>query len=100
MNRKSEKEKPNLLFCLCMDVLGCITYILPFASEWTDIFFAPLSAYIFYRVFDGKNGKIGALINLIEELMPSIDFIPTFTIAYFIRKFHNKKIQEASTFFE
>lgn len=29
MNRKSEKEKPSLLFCLIMDVLGCITYILP-----------------------------------------------------------------------
>jgi hypothetical protein len=90
MDRKSEKEKPSLLFCLIMDALGCITYILPFASEWTDIFFAPLSAYIFYRVFGGKNGKIGALINFIEELMPSIDFIPTFTIAYFFRKRYNK----------
>ncbi|NDP20892.1 MAG: hypothetical protein GZ091_07405 [Paludibacter sp.] len=80
------KSKPTLQFCLIMDIIGSASYFIPGVGEWTDIAWAPISAYIFYRSFGGKTGAIGSIINFTEELLPFIDFIPTFTIAFLIKK--------------
>ena len=74
-----------------MDALGYLSYIVPALGEWTDLAWAPLSAFIFYKLFGGKIGNFGSIINFIEELLPFTDFIPTFSISYFIRKFELKK---------
>lgn len=58
------------------------TYAFPVFGEWIDVIWAPISALIFYISFGGKTGKVGAMINLVEELLPGVDFIPTFTLAY------------------
>jgi hypothetical protein len=65
-----------------MDLLGSATYLLPGLGEWFDILWAPISAFIFYRSFGGKTGKIGSIINFAEEILPFTDFIPTFTLGY------------------
>lgn len=65
-----------------MDVLGYATYLIPGVGEFGDIVWAPLSAYVFYRIFGGKVGMIGGVVNFIEEAVPGLDFIPTFTIAW------------------
>lgn len=84
-NQFSENEfkRPSLAICLLMDAVGCLTYIFPVVAEWGDVAWAPISSYIFFKVFSGKVAKIGSLINLVEELLPFTDFIPTFTLAYF-----------------
>lgn len=66
-----------------MDLLGYATYIIPVIGEWGDIVWAPISAYLFYRAFGGGLGIIGGVVNFIEELLPGLDFIPSFTIAWF-----------------
>ena len=76
------RKRPSILFCLLMDTLGSISMFFPVFGEWFDILWAPLSAYIFYRTFGGKTGKIGAFVNLLEESLPYFDFIPTFTLGY------------------
>jgi len=76
------KSKPSLLFCLIMDLLGSASYLLPGVGEWFDVLWAPISAFIFYRAFGGKTGKIGSIINFLEEAIPFTDIIPTFTLAY------------------
>ncbi len=43
-------------------------------------------------MFGKKFGVMGGVFSFIEELIPGIDFIPTFTIAWFIRK---KEISES-----
>jgi hypothetical protein len=65
-----------------MDVLGYLTYALPVIGEMGDIVWAPLSAFIFYWAFGGKIGLMGGVVNFIEEAVPGLDFIPTFTIAW------------------
>lgn len=82
---------PSLAFCIVMDLLGMSTYALPFMGEWGDMIWAPISAMIFYRTFGGMTGAIGSMVNLAEELLPFMDFIPTFTLGYFYTKHRMKK---------
>lgn len=91
------KDKTPLLFCILMDAVGYVTYVLPVVGEWGDAIWAPISAYVFYKLFGGKTGKIGGVINLAEEALPFIDFIPTFTIGYIYKKISQKKTNSKQT---
>lgn len=76
------KKLPELKTCIILDVIGCVSYIVPlFGPVWAFI-----SGIIFYFLFGKKFGVMGGVFSFIEELIPGVDFIPTFTIAYFIRK--------------
>lgn len=83
---KHKKPLPSLAFCIVMDLIGCASYIIPGLTEFTDVVWAPISAFIFYKTFGGKVGQIGAVINFIEEIIPFADIVPSFTIAYFYKK--------------
>jgi hypothetical protein len=85
------KPMPSLVLCLVMDILGYATYAVPFLGEFLDIIWAPLSALIFMRMFGGAKGLFGGIFNFFEELMPGLDFIPTFTITWFIQYFSRNK---------
>jgi hypothetical protein len=65
-----------------MDVLGYATYSLPLIGEVADIIWAPISALIFFRMFGGWKGAFGGMFNFVEELLPGLDFIPTFTLTW------------------
>ena len=77
---------PNIMLCIVMDLIGIATYALPGLGEFGDIVLAPISALIFYKLFGGRFGQIGAALNFLEEIIPFTDAIPSFTIAWFIRK--------------
>lgn len=62
------------------------TYLIPFFGEFGDLLWAPISAFIFFISFGGTKGMIGGAANFIEELLPGFDFIPTFTIAWFMTR--------------
>lgn len=91
----------TLWFCILMDIIGLASYLLPAFGEWTDIVWAPVSAIIFYKTFGGKTGQVGAFINLLEEIIPFTDLLPTFTIAYFYEKqkkeYRNKQTSLSGT---
>ena len=84
------KKNPSLWLCIGMDLMGSLSYAFPIWGEWFDVIWAPMSAFIFYLLFGGRIGKIGAVINFTEEILPFLDFIPTFTLAYFYKNFTNK----------
>jgi hypothetical protein len=86
-----QKPMPSLAACLLMDFLGYATYAVPFLGEFLDVLWAPVSAFIFFRMFGGTRGMIGGAINFFEELMPGFDFIPTFTITWFMQYFQRRK---------
>ena len=85
------KKSPSLVFCLAMDAVGMLTYAIPFLGEFGDVVWAPLSAMIFFFSFGGKKGAFGALFNFVEEIVPFLDFIPTFTIAWIYQRYFEKK---------
>src|SRR5258705_8355261 len=86
MNRK----QPSLIFCILMDVTGYATYAIPVFGEIGDVVWAPISAIIFMAAFGGWKGALGAIGNFIEEILPGTDFIPSFTIMWFIQNMQRK----------
>ena len=86
-----EKEMPSLFACLLMDFLGYATYGIPFIGEFLDILWAPISAIIFMKMFGFRKGFFGGMFSFVEELLPGFDFIPTFTISWFIQYFRRTK---------
>lgn len=85
MNKKYQK----LILSIILDVIGFFT-IIPF-----DVVWAPISGYIMTKMYKGNKGKIAGFISFLEEIIPGIDVIPTFTImwiyTYIIKKEDNKK---------
>ena len=77
---------PNIGICVLMDLIGMVSYFLPGLGELSDIIWAPISGYIFYKMFGGRLGIIGGVLDFLEEILPFTDIIPSFTIAWFIRK--------------
>ena len=80
---------PNLGVCIFLDLIGMSSFVFPFLAEFTDVIWAPVSALIFTKLFGGRLGLIGGVLNFIEEILPFTDIIPSFTIAWFIRKHAN-----------
>jgi hypothetical protein len=87
---------PNLTLCIILDVIGCTSYLLPFFGEAEDLLWAPISGVIFYFMFGKKFGALGGIFSFLEEISPGLDFIPTFTIAWFIRKHGIEKVSKAN----
>jgi hypothetical protein len=81
-----QQKLPPFWICILLDTIGLVTYLIPGWGEWVDIGWAPISAFLFYLLFGGKTGIIGAIINFIEESVPFADAIPMFTIGYFVRR--------------
>jgi hypothetical protein len=85
---------PNIFLCLLMDLIGMATYFIPALGEFADIIWAPISGFLFFLLFGGRFGVIGAVLNFLEEIIPFTDIIPSFTIAWFIRKREADKLIE------
>ena len=88
MNRR----QPSLIFCIIMDLIGYATYAVPFFGELGDILWAPVSAVVFFVSFGGWKGALGGLGNFVEEILPGTDFIPSFTIMWFLQHIRRKNI--------
>jgi hypothetical protein len=73
-----------------MDLVGYATYAIPFLGEIGDIIWAPISSVIFMSTFGGWKGALGGIGNFIEEILPVTDFIPSFTIMWFIQNMQKK----------
>ncbi|WP_121965774.1 hypothetical protein [Myroides sp. N17-2] len=79
----NNKIKYRQLFIgILMDLIGCLSYVIPGVGEIADVVWAPISAYILAKMYPGKIGKVAAIVNFIEELSPGLDFIPTYTITW------------------
>jgi len=92
---KQQQTTTSLVFCVLMDIIGYATYAIPVFGEFGDIIWAPISALVFYRTFGGWKGAFGGLFNFVEEIMPGLDFIPSFTIMWFMQRL--KKPQQVRT---
>ena len=92
-----QQTSNSLIFCVLMDIIGYATYSIPFLGEFGDIIWAPISALIFYKTFGGWKGALGGVFNFIEEALPFTDFIPSFTIMWFLKYLRNPRQQQIRT---
>ena len=82
-----KNKLPALTTCIILDLIGMASYLLPVLGETFDFIWAPISGIIFYFLFGMKKfGMVGGIVSIIEEISPGFDIIPTFTIAWIIRK--------------
>jgi hypothetical protein len=87
-----KRKRVSLYLCIVLDLIGLTSYLLPVVGETIDFVWAPLSGIIFYFLFGMKKfGLLGGVFSFLEELAPGLDFIPTFTIAWFIKKSEEDK---------
>ena len=79
---------PSLSFCIAMDAIGCISYIIPGLLEFTDAVWAPISEFIFMNTFGGKFGKVGAVTSIGMILPWKFMFITCFiNFSFLLLKF-------------
>jgi len=76
------KKYQKLLLGLLFDAVGMISYIIPGIGEFSDVIWAPISAWLMTKLYKGKTGKIAAVISFVEEVLPLVDIIPTFTLMW------------------
>lgn len=75
-------KKAKLFFGLLFDFIGLLSYLIPFIGEFSDIVWAPAAAVILKSMYRGTIGTVGGIIAFIEEIVPGLDFIPTFTLTW------------------
>jgi len=75
---KNTSKYNKLALGILFDGLGYLSFVFPFI----DIVWAPLSAYLMTKLYKGKKGKIAAVISFIEEAIPFLDVVPTFTLMW------------------
>ena len=76
MNYKVKK----LAICLLLDAVGLVSFTIPLIGNFSDIIWAPIAAFISYKMFGKKRGRLTALTTFTEEILPFTDVIPSFTI--------------------
>ena len=72
-----------LVLSLLFDFIGMVSYFVPVFAEVTDLFWSPISGILLVVMFKGTAGKLAGVFGFIEELLPFVDVIPTFTITWF-----------------
>jgi hypothetical protein len=85
---EKQRMMPSLLTCLLLDAIGSAVILIPVAGE---IIWAPISAFLYWRMFGFRKGFFGGIFSFVEELIPGLDFIPTFTISWLVLYFKRNK---------
>ena len=73
----------KLILSLILDLVGMVSYIFPGIGEGVDFVWAPVAGFLITRMYPDRSGVIGGLVGFIEELVPGLDVIPTFTLMWF-----------------
>lgn len=81
----------KLIFGIVLDAVGYVSFLIPGIGEFSDIIWAPLSGYIMTKLYKGKPGKIAGVIAFVEEALPGLDVIPTFTLMWLYSYVFKKK---------
>lgn len=77
-----ENKYKKLALSVLFDAIGYVSFLIPGVAEMSDIIWAPASAYLMTKMYKGNKGKIAAAVVFIEEAMPFMDVIPTFTLMW------------------
>jgi len=81
----------KLAISIVLDALGYVSFIIPGVGEFSDVVWAPVSAWLMTKLYKGKAGKVGAVISFLEEASLGLDVIPTFTLMWLYTYAYNAK---------
>lgn len=80
-------NKYKLLFWgILFDIIGTLSFVIPYVGEFSDVIWAPVSAYLIMKMYKGTDGKVAGFISFVEEMgIFGTDLIPTFTLTWIYR---------------
>jgi len=78
----SKNKSTHLILGILFDLIGCMSYLVPFLGEFTDLIWAPIAGLLLKTMYKGTIGTVGGIVAFVEELLPGLDFIPTFTLTW------------------
>lgn len=89
------KKKYKLLWLsILFDGIGMLSFVIPFVGEFSDVVWAPLSAYLIYNMYQGVEGKVASVVSFIEEAgIFGTDLLPTFTLTWIYKYVIKKQIE-------
>ncbi|WAC02543.1 hypothetical protein N7U66_02220 [Lacinutrix neustonica] len=82
MNLEHLNKYKKLAASILFDAIGYASFIIPGIGEIIDLAWAPASAWLMTKMYKGPAGKVGAAVSFIEEIMPGLDVVPTFTLMW------------------
>lgn len=86
-----KKKYKQLILGILLDIVGMVSFVIPFVGEFSDVIWAPVASFIIYKMYKGTEGKIGSILTFVEELgIFGTDLVPTFTLTW-IYKYLIKK---------
>lgn len=79
---QTDNRNKHLVLGIIFDLIGYASYGIPLIAEVTDVIWAPIAGFLLSRMYKGRIGTVGGIFGFVEELLPGIDFIPTFTLTW------------------
>ncbi|MGB1231752.1 MAG: hypothetical protein ACPG5M_05880 [Winogradskyella sp.] len=76
------KKYQKLILGVFFDAMGFVSFLIPGIGEFSDVIWAPISAWLMTKLYKGKIGKIAAVVAFVEEALPVTDIVPTFTLMW------------------
>ena len=88
-----------LVLGIIFDAIGFVTssWVIPFLGDFLDVIWAPIAGYAMTRMYKGSEGKIAGIVTIIEEAIPGLDIIPSFTLMWLYTFVFNPKKTEDET---
>ncbi|WP_438968998.1 hypothetical protein [Nonlabens sp.] len=93
-----QSKRSKLIAGIVLDLIGMASVPLGF-TEILDLGWAPIAGYLMTKLYPGKSGVAAGVLTTIEELMPGMDVIPSFTIMWcytYLLKSTDKKESDKS----
>ena len=94
-----ENKYRHLFLGILFDALGMASFIIPGIGAFSDVIWAPLAGWLMTRMYKGRSGQAAGFITFVEELMPGLDVIPTFTLMWiytYVLKKNKEKVVETT----
>ena len=79
---KVSYKNRNLILGVLFDGIGMVSFSIPLLGEFSDVIWAPIAGFLMTWMYKGNIGKIAGIITFLEEIIPFVDVIPSFTLTW------------------
>lgn len=94
MSTLKDRKLRSLFLGLLFDGIGMLSFVIPGIGEFSDVIWAPVAGWLMTRLYKGRAGRAAGVITFVEEMLPGLDIIPTFTIMWFYTYFFKASTKE------
>ncbi|MBS9463634.1 hypothetical protein LV716_17085 [Flagellimonas sp. HMM57] len=91
MTEEKDLKYRNLFLGLLFDGIGMLSFAIPAIGEFSDVIWAPMAGWLMTRMYKGRIGQAAGVVTFVEELVPGMDVIPSFTIMWVYTYIFSKK---------